>query len=158
MIDVGLILHHDRQVAADFFQEIIFDDGYDDAGRADILLDTGIDEVKGLDIDGTAEKVAGHIAEQRHVEGGKTLPLRPVNRIVRRHIDVVRIRFYGEAVRFGNIRKSISLTRSDFIGFAEKGRRFHSLIGPDAGIQIPAAIFQEIGCMHGKLHTAAAFG
>ena len=95
-----------------FFQEIIFNDGHDDAGRTDIFLDAGIDEIKLLDIDGAAEEVAGHITEQGYVEGGKILPLRPVNRVVRRHVDIVRIRFYSEAVRFGNIRKSVSLTRA----------------------------------------------
>ena len=112
MVDVGLILHHDRQITANVFQEIIFDDGYDDTGRADIFLNAGIDEIELLDIDRPAEEITGHIAKQRHVEGRKGFPFRPVNRVVRRHIDVVRTFFYGKGIGFWNIRKTVGLTRA----------------------------------------------
>ena len=76
--------------------------------------------------------------------------------IVRCHVNIVRIGLDDEAVCLGDVRKVIGFTRSDFIGFPEEGSRFHGLVGPYPGIQITAALLEEICCMHDELHTAAA--
>ena len=148
VVDIGLILQHERQIAADLIQQVVLDDGDDDAGRTDVLLDTGIDEIEILHIYRAAEKIAGHITEQRNVERRKIMPFRPMDGIVRCHVNIVRIGLDDEAVCLGDVRKVIGFTRSDFIGFPEEGSRFHGLVGPYPGIQITAAFLEEIGRVH----------
>ena len=86
----------------------------------------------------------------------KGLPLRPMNRIIARHVNIIRIRLDHKCIFLGDIRKMIGFTRSHFVHFSIIGSRLHSLIRPNSRIQIATAVFEEIGAMHEELHTAAA--
>ena len=84
------------------------------------------------------------------------MPFRAVNRVVRRHVHVVRIGLDDKSIGLGNIGKPVGLAGCHFVDVAEEGRRLHGLVGPYARIQIAAAALEKIHGVHGELQAAAA--
>ena len=111
------------------------------SGRAHILLNARIDEIKILHIYRAGKKIAGHIANQGQVNVRKRLPLRTVNRIIRCQIYVIRVRQQVKLFRPGNSSEAFAFTGSYVIYVTVKSGSFFSLFRPYARINITAAMF-----------------
>ena len=140
VIKERLVLKHNRQILPCRFQVRMLGNTDNRSGRAHILLNTRIDEIKVLHIYGTGKKIAGHIANQGQIKVRKRLPLRTVNRIIRCQIYVIRIRQQVELFRFGNSSKTFAFTGGYVIYVAVKSGSLFSLFRPHSRVDITAAM------------------
>ena len=114
-----------------------------------------VDKVKILDVHLARKNVAGHIADNGNIKLGEILVLSAVNRVVGSEVYIRSIGAEREFLR--NVAVVFVGAGSSFVNLAVEFSFRHSLLGPDAGVDISGVFFSvEVSSCHQKLGVAAA--
>ena len=147
VIGKGAVFQHRRQVLARCCQKAFLGDDDDYACRTKVLLRSCVDKIKILDVNLARKDVAGHIADNGNVEFGEFFVLGAVNRVVGSEVYIRSIGAERELLR--NVAVVLISAGSGLINFAVEFSFRHSLLGPNAGVDISGVFFSvEIGSCH----------
>ena len=154
LVDVGAVVEHRREVAADLAEGVRLDDGHGHAGRTRVLLRTRVDQFIFAHVHGTAEDVGGHVRDEGHRAVDVLADLRTVNGVVGRDVEIVKVRRNLIALR--DIGIVLVRGARHGKGVAQALGFLEGLLGPDAGLQVTRLVLQEVHGSHQELQAGAA--
>ena len=153
------ILEHRRQRFGALLEERFLCDDERHAGRAEVLLDAGIDEVEFAEINRAREHVARHVGKEGHaLRIGNVVVLRAVDRVVVAEVDVGGIRRDLELVLLRDVLVAAVLARgcddadAEVLGFLV--RFFCKAAGEDVSTRM--LLRSEVQWQQGELRARAA--
>ena len=135
-------------------QSLFAHDGNRDAGRGEVLLCSGIDDVIFRHIDGAGEDVRRHVGYQRYFHVGVLTQLGSEDGIVGRDVEVVGV--FGYGVVFGDIGEVGFFRRCNDIDFAKQFGLFDGIDGPSTCFEVCGFLFQQVERHHAELQAGSA--
>ena len=161
LVGVDLVLEHAGELVGAGRQEIVADDGDDQARRPQVLLGAGVDQPERLDVERPPHEIGRHVAGERNACClGERLPLRAKDRVVRAEVDIRGVGVDLDLVGARQPAELLALRRRDHprgVAGDDLGLLVR-LLGPLAGndvIRLAPGV-QDVHRQHGELQVAAA--
>ena len=159
VIGVDLVVEHGRGAGDGLAEQVVSNDDDGQAGGADVLLGSGIDDSEAGDLDGAREDGGGHVRDQGLVADLRDIgELHTLDGLVGGVVDIVRVRTELELILGRGSAEAALLGVGRDVDRAVALGLFDGLLGPGAGVEVvrPCAAAQQVHRHHGELGRGPA--